>query len=132
MHVDTIGDLVLHADAARLRQVADNLLGNAIKYTPAGGTVTITAHHADDGEGEEWIVWTVADTGIGIPATDRPKLFRRFYRASTALQHRIPGTGLGLVVTRAIIERHDGIITVTDHDGPGTAFVITLPVKSPA
>jgi PAS domain S-box-containing protein len=131
VHVDTTGDLVLHADAARLRQVADNLLGNAIKYTPAGGSVTVTALSADDGEGEACVVWTVADTGIGIPATDRPKLFRRFYRASTALQHRIPGTGLGLVVTRAIIERHHGTITVTDHDGPGTTFVITLPVKPP-
>jgi signal transduction histidine kinase len=119
VHVDTTGELILHADAARLRQVADNLLGNAIKYTPTGGTITIAAHPA--GEGEGWVDWTVADTGIGIPAKDRPKLFRRFYRASTALQHRIPGTGLGLVVTRAIIER----------DGPGTTFVITLPVKPP-
>ena len=75
-------------------------------------------------------MWTVADTGIGIPAADRPGLFRRFYRASTALQHRIPGTGLGLVVTRAIIDRHHGTINLADHQAdPGTTFVITLPIK---
>ncbi|WP_239163629.1 GAF domain-containing sensor histidine kinase [Paractinoplanes rishiriensis] len=125
---DLDSTMCLYADADRLRQVADNLLSNAIKYTPAGGTVTVTAHL----DGDDRIRWTVADTGIGIPAADRPRLFRRFYRASTALQHRIPGTGLGLVVTRAIIERHHGSISVADHDGPGTTFVITLPVKPPA
>jgi signal transduction histidine kinase len=129
--VDTAGDLVVNGDAERLRQVADNLLGNAVKYTPAGGTVTVTACLDTAHPGDEHILWTVADTGIGIPAADRPRLFRRFYRASTALQHRIPGTGLGLVVTRAIIERHQGSITVHDHDGPGTTFAITLPVKPP-
>jgi PAS domain S-box-containing protein len=128
VRVDTAEDLVLHADAGRLRQVADNLLGNAVKYTPAGGTITVTAHP----DGDDQIVWTVADTGIGIPAQDRPRLFRRFYRASTALAHHIPGTGLGLVVTRAIIERHHGSITLAEHPSPGTTFVITLPVKPPA
>jgi PAS domain S-box-containing protein len=127
VHRDVAGTLFLHADAQRLRQVADNLVGNAIKYTPAGGTITVAAHP----DGDDEVTWTVADTGIGIPAADRPRLFRRFYRASTALQHRIPGTGLGLVVTRAIIERHHGSITVADDPGPGTTFVITLPVKPP-
>ncbi len=129
--VEVSPQLFLHADPERLRQVADNLIGNAMKYTPAGGTLTITAHTQGDGDGDGRIVWTVADTGIGIPAADRPRLFRRFYRASTAVAHRIPGTGLGLVVTRAIIERHHGSITLADHVGPGTTFVITLPVKPP-
>ncbi|MEU4625411.1 ATP-binding protein [Actinoplanes sp. NPDC023801] len=120
--------LELYADPHRLRQVADNLIGNAIKYTPAGGAITITAT-ADDTK--QRISWTVADTGIGIPATERPRLFRRFYRASTALERRIPGTGLGLVITRAIIERHHGTITLADHPGPGTTFAIDLPVKPP-
>jgi PAS domain S-box-containing protein len=126
--VDLDDRLDLHADPDRLRQVADNLLGNAIKYTPAEGRITVAAGPAAD----DTIVWTVTDTGIGIPAADRPRLFRRFYRASTALQHRIPGTGLGLVVTRAIVERHHGTITLADRPGPGTTFVITLPVKPPA
>jgi PAS domain S-box-containing protein len=120
--------LELHADPNRLRQVADNLLSNAVKYTPAGGTVTITAAADDTGER---ITWTVTDTGIGIPAAERPRLFRRFYRASTALDQRIPGTGLGLVIARTIVERHHGTITLADRDGPGTTFVIELPAKPP-
>lgn len=118
--------LELHADADRLRQVADNLLSNAIKYTPAGGTITLSAT-ADDTPDN--ITWTVADTGIGIPPADRPRLFRRFYRASTAVDRRIPGTGLGLVITRAIIDRHQGTIELTEHAGPGTTFTIHLPTK---
>ncbi|MFG1928686.1 ATP-binding protein [Cryptosporangium sp. NPDC048952] len=118
--------LELHADADRLRQVADNLLSNAIKYTPAGGTITLSAAAGDTPDG---ITWSVADTGIGIPAADRPRLFRRFYRASTAVDRRIPGTGLGLVITRAIIDRHQGSIELTDHPGPGTTFTIHLPTK---
>jgi signal transduction histidine kinase len=91
--------------------------------------VTITA--APDDNGGRTVTWTVADTGIGIPEAERPRLFRRFYRASTALHRRIPGTGLGLVISRAIIERHHGTITVADHTGPGTTFVIRLPTKPP-
>jgi PAS domain S-box-containing protein len=124
--VDLPERLELHADPDRLRQVADNLLSNAIKYTPAGGTVTIAAAADDTGQK---ITWTVADTGIGIPAAERPRLFRRFYRASTALDRRIPGTGLGLVIVRAIVERHHGTIALADHSAPGTTFVIELPTK---
>lgn len=118
--------LGLYADPGRIRQVADNLLSNAVKYTPAGGTITVAA---DRDEGGDTITWTVADTGIGIPPAERPRLFRRFYRASTALDRRIPGTGLGLVITRTIIERHHGTIDLAAHSGPGTTFVIQLPVK---
>jgi PAS domain S-box-containing protein len=120
--------LMLHADPVRLRQVADNLLSNAIKYTPTGGTITITAGLDDTGR---MITWTVADTGIGIPAAEQPRLFRRFYRASTALDKRIPGTGLGLVITRTIVERHHGTITMAEHAGPGTTFVVRLPTTAP-
>ncbi|MDI6104151.1 PAS domain-containing sensor histidine kinase [Actinoplanes sp. NEAU-A12] len=122
--------LPLHADPDRLRQVADNLLSNAIKYTPAGGTITVTAdtRSEPDSNGKQ-IVWSIADTGIGIPAADRPRLFRRFYRASSALDRRIPGTGLGLVIVRTILERHHGTITLADHQGPGTTFVIELPTE---
>ncbi|MEV4279988.1 GAF domain-containing sensor histidine kinase [Actinoplanes xinjiangensis] len=122
--VDVPAPLMLRGDADRLLQVADNLLSNAVKYTPTGGGITITARA--DGE---TVVWTVSDTGIGIPASERPRLFRRFYRASTALQHKIKGTGLGLVVARTIIERHHGTIELADHEGPGTTFVVRLPVE---
>ncbi|MEU7905036.1 ATP-binding protein [Actinoplanes sp. NPDC049118] len=121
------GRLPMRADPDRLRQVADNLLTNSIKYTPAGGTVTVCA--TADGDG--WIRWTVSDTGIGIPQTERANLFRRFFRASTAIDMRIPGVGLGLVITRTIIERHHGSITLGDHNGPGTTFVIRMPASPP-
>jgi PAS domain S-box-containing protein len=120
--------LELDADPGRLRQVADNLLSNAIKYTPAGGCITVTA--ATFGDSDE-IIWTVADTGIGIPEMERPKLFRRFYRASTAVAKAIPGTGLGLVIVRAIVERHHGSITLADTGAVGTTFVIRLPRMDP-
>ncbi|MEV6636381.1 ATP-binding protein [Actinoplanes sp. NPDC051470] len=121
--------LALHADPTRLRQVADNLLSNAIKYTPAGGTITIAAGLDDTGD---TITWTVADTGIGIPTADQTRLFRRFYRASTALEKCIPGTGLGLVITRTIVERHHGTITLAEHTGPGTTFIVRLPSTTPS
>lgn len=133
--VQTPESLHLYADPHRLRQVADNLLGNAVKYTPAGGIITITAGRtpgpAGGEAGGEAITWTVSDTGIGIPPGDRPRLFRRFYRASSALDRRIPGTGLGLVITRTIIERHHGTIGLADRPGPGSTFVIELPAKPP-
>ncbi|RZU49882.1 PAS domain S-box-containing protein [Krasilnikovia cinnamomea] len=120
-------EVPLYADPHRLRQVADNLLSNAIKYTPSGGTVTVSVNTGPTDQ----VTWTVADTGIGIPLADRPRMFRRFYRASTAVDKRIPGTGLGLVITRAIIERHHGTIDLADGHTPGTKFVIQLPTKPP-
>jgi PAS domain S-box-containing protein len=124
--LDVPEQLELQVDPARMCQVADNLLSNAVKYTPEGGTVTVSACLAASGSE---VRWQVADTGIGIPAAERSRLFRRFYRASTALDRRIPGTGLGLVIARTIIERHHGTITVADHAGPGTTFTVRLPVK---
>ncbi|GGQ47737.1 sensor histidine kinase [Couchioplanes azureus] len=130
--VDVPDRLDLYADSSRLQQVADNLLSNAVKYTPDGGAITVTAAADPGADGQSpTITWSVADTGIGIPAAERPHLFRRFYRASTAVERRIPGTGLGLVITRTIIERHHGTITLSDHDGPGCTFHITIPVKPP-
>jgi PAS domain S-box-containing protein len=126
VNLDVPDSLELVADATRIRQVADNLLSNAVKYTPTGGTVTVTARLA---EGGTEVGWQVSDTGIGIPAAERSRLFRRFYRASTALDRRIPGTGLGLVIARTILDRHHGTIEVADGPGPGTTFSVRLPVK---
>lgn len=125
VRVDLPPRLPLHGDPARLRQVADNLISNAVKYTPPGGTITVRAH--PDTTVPDRVTWTVADTGIGIPAEERSRLFRRFYRASTAVAARIPGTGLGLVIARTIVERHHGTIAVADGAGPGTTFEIHLP-----
>ncbi|MEV4281503.1 ATP-binding protein [Actinoplanes xinjiangensis] len=128
LNVDVPEHVTVHGDPYRLRQVADNLLSNAVKYTPSGGTITVTVHVAPDR-----ITWTVADDGIGIPAADRPHLFRRFYRASSAVERRIPGTGLGLVITRTILERHHGTIALdTTTRSRGTTFVIHLPTPPEA
>jgi PAS domain S-box-containing protein len=121
--VTEIGPLpVVSGESARLRQVVDNLLSNAIKYTPAGGTVTVGAY-AD----REAVTVDVTDTGIGIPAEQYPKLFTRFFRASTAVERKIKGTGLGLAVTKAVVEAHGGTIAATPGPGGGTRFTVTLP-----
>jgi PAS domain S-box-containing protein len=118
-----IGPLpVIPGESRRLQQVLDNLLSNAIKYTLPGGTITVTAGHDGDR-----VVVTVADTGIGIPAEQYPKLFDRFFRASTATGLGIKGTGLGLAVTKAIIDAQGGTITATPGTNGGTRFTITLP-----
>ncbi|WP_433794497.1 PAS domain S-box protein [Actinoplanes sp. CA-252034] len=121
--VTEIGPLpVVSGESARLRQVVDNLLSNAIKYTPSGGTVTIAAR-AD----RETVTVDVTDTGIGIPPEQFSKLFTRFFRASTAVERKIKGTGLGLAVTKAIVEAHGGTIAAAPGPDGGTRFTVTLP-----
>jgi two-component system NtrC family sensor kinase len=105
----------------RLRQVMSNLILNAIKYTPEGGTVTINAR-AEGGQ----IILQVADTGIGIPPADQPYIFDKFYRASNLPSHT-PGTGLGLAIVKSIVENHMGRIWVDSTLGQGTTFTIVLP-----
>jgi PAS domain S-box-containing protein len=114
----------IHGEPRRLRQVLDNLLSNAVKYTPQGGTVTITTRYDDDR-----IFLMIADTGIGIPAEQYPQLFERFFRASTATGLGIKGTGLGLAVTKAIVEAHSGTITAEPGDDGGTRFTVMLPIS---
>ncbi|MFI5890431.1 ATP-binding protein [Actinoplanes sp. NPDC051513] len=111
-------------DAQRLRQALDNLLSNAIKYTPEGGAITVTARR----RGHE-VVIEVSDTGIGIPPEQYQHLFSRFFRASNATRDGIKGTGLGLAVTKAIVEAHDGVLAARPGDGGGTTFSITLPLQ---
>ncbi|GAA3382657.1 sensor histidine kinase [Cryptosporangium minutisporangium] len=119
---DTPGDLLLYGDPARLRQVLDNLLSNAIKYTPDGGQVTVTAVGERGG-----VEVRVSDTGIGIPAEQLAQLFTRFFRARTAVEHGIRGTGLGLAVTKAIVEAHAGTVTAEPGPETGTTFRVWLP-----
>ena len=111
-------------DQERLVQLVGNLLSNALKFTPAGGTVTVRVFAEGDGA-----VLEVADTGIGIPADEQDRLFQRFFRSSTATQQAIPGTGLGLVISRAIAEAHGGTIDVTSQVGAGTRFRVELPAQ---
>jgi signal transduction histidine kinase len=122
--LDSGGPLPLDGDAARLRQVLDNLLSNAIKYTPAGGAISVAA---SDREGQRCV--EIADNGIGIPHDELGQLFSRFYRASTATRRAIPGTGLGLVIARAIVETHGGSISLESREGEGTRVTVTLPLR---
>jgi signal transduction histidine kinase len=114
--------LPLEADAGRLRQVLDNLVSNAVKFTPSGGSVILSAHN-----GNGPITVEVTDTGIGIPQDEVGQVFSRFYRASSATNRAIPGTGLGLVIARAIVEGHGGTISLESTEGEGTRVTVTLP-----
>ncbi|SNS59000.1 His Kinase A (phospho-acceptor) domain-containing protein, partial [Actinoplanes regularis] len=111
-------------DAARLRQVADQLLDNAVKHTKSEGRVIVTLTRPDPAAAE----LTVTDTGMGIPVEDHPRLFDRFYRSQRTRDQRIPGSGLGLPVTRAIIEWHRGKIRYVPTGESGTRVVVRLPV----
>ncbi len=110
-------------DAQRLHQVMLNLVGNAIKYCQQGDNVTVTA-----GSDEDRLTVSVTDTGPGIPAESLPYIFERFYRVPDAEDQTL-GTGLGLTITRKIIEAHGGEITVSSEEGHGTTFTFTLPVE---
>jgi signal transduction histidine kinase len=114
--------LPLEADAGRLGQVLDNLVSNAIKFTPGGGSVLV-ATGSEDGRA----LVEVSDTGIGVPQDEVGQLFSRFYRASTATRRAIPGTGLGLVIARAIVEAHRGSIKLESREGEGTRVTVSLP-----
>jgi len=114
--------LVLQGDRGRLTQLVTNLVGNAIKFTPAGGSVDVRARAAGGR-----IVLEVADTGIGVPEAEQEKLFERFFRASSATGAQIPGTGLGLAISRGIAEAHGGRICVESAEGTGTTFRVELP-----
>jgi two-component system phosphate regulon sensor histidine kinase PhoR len=120
---ETVGGTVprVMADQGRLEQVVVNLLENAIKYTPDGGTVRLFTE--DDGER---IRVSVADTGIGIPFKDLPRIFERFYRVDEARTREQGGTGLGLAIVKHIVQLHDGTVSVTSEPGKGSIFSFTL------
>ncbi len=110
-------------EADRLAQLLDNLVSNAIKFTPSGGSIDVRLESRDDA-----VYLEVSDTGLGIRAEDREHLFERFFRAQTALERQIQGTGLGLYISKAIVEAHGGRIGVESVEGEGTTFVVELPV----
>jgi two-component system phosphate regulon sensor histidine kinase PhoR len=109
------------ADQGRLEQVVVNLLENAIKYTPDGGTIRLFTE--DDGA---FIKVSVADTGIGIPFKDLPRIFERFYRVDEARTREQGGTGLGLAIVKHIVQLHGGKVSVASEPGKGSMFSFTL------
>ena len=116
--------LLIEADAGRLNQVLSNLVVNALRHTPAGGTITLTANRQDN-----FARITVTDTGEGIAAEDLPFLFDRFWRGDRARTHSTGvGSGLGLAIARQLVQAHGGQITVQSEVGRGTTFTIDLPL----
>ncbi len=117
--------LLVHADPKRAAQVLANLLGNALKFTPAGGVVEL----AVQSEGE-FVRFTVADTGPGVCAAELPRLFERFYQAGAPEQKR-QGLGLGLAICKSLVEAHGGRIWAESRPGEGARFHFTLPAADP-
>lgn len=113
------------ADSERLRWALINLLRNASQYTPPGGTITLRISTQDD-----WLVLEVADTGVGIPPEIQKHLFTRFYRGIPTGDDTVRGLGLGLYITRAIVEAHGGQIQVASEPGVGSTFTIYLPLQA--
>jgi signal transduction histidine kinase len=111
------------ADADRLKQVLNNLVGNAIKYSPEGGTILVRCR----GRGEDHVAIEVVDHGIGIPADQIGSLFQKFQRVRTPEHLRISGTGLGLYICRLIVEGHGGRMWVESEPGKGSTFGLVLP-----
>jgi two-component system sensor histidine kinase BaeS len=118
--------LSLDADPVRMRQILGNLTSNALRHTPAGGTITLTARQAGD-----LAVLTVEDTGSGIAADDLPHVFERFWRAEKSRSRHTGGSGLGLSIVRQFVEAHEGTVAVASEPGKGCVFTIRLPLDRP-
>ena len=112
----------ISGDERLLRQVIDNLLTNAIKYSPAGGTITVGGRYTKSN-----VTLFVRDEGVGIAEADMPHIFERFYRVEGALTRKTKGTGLGLYLVKAIVDAHHGAVHVKSTVGGGSTFYFTLP-----
>jgi two-component system phosphate regulon sensor histidine kinase PhoR len=116
--------LAVVGDARHLALAMRNILGNAVKFTPSRGLVSVTVRH-DPERGD--VVLTCSDSGIGVPESEQADLFQRFFRASNAARHAVPGTGLGMSVVKGIVDAHGGAVALTSHEGMGTIVTVRLP-----
>jgi two-component system phosphate regulon sensor histidine kinase PhoR len=115
-------EIAVWADEEAVEQILENLLDNALKYTPEGGTVRVGWHVQAD---QVWI--EVSDTGIGIPEADLPRIFERFYRVDKARSREMGGTGLGLSIVKHLVQALHGNVRATSRVGEGSTFHICLP-----
>ena len=116
----------VQSDRDQLDRAITNVLANAIKYTPDGGTVSVTLSTTGGR-----VVLTIADTGVGIPESELPLLFDRFYRGAAAVEIGAPGTGLGLAIVKGLVELNGGTVAVRSAVGHGSVFTIELPTATP-
>ncbi|WP_461164805.1 ATP-binding protein [Arthrobacter sp. R4-81] len=126
LDTDVPAPLWVQVDPLRIGQALDNLVSNAIKYSPDGGHVKVSAR-AEHG----WVRLQVQDAGMGMTEAETSRIFTRFYRSAAAKEARIPGVGLGLSITKAIVERHGGAISCTSQPGGGSTFTVALPADGP-
>lgn len=126
--LDVPEELFIEADEDKLRQIFINLLSNAINYTHEGGSVRVMASSRVKEDGSETVVFSVADTGMGIPRKDLPRIFERFYRVDKARSRSSGGTGLGLSIVKHLVELHHGAISVDSDLGIGSTFTLELPL----
>jgi signal transduction histidine kinase len=110
------------SDEVSINQIFGNLIGNALKFTPSGGSIKVKIHFSSEN-----MVFTIQDTGIGIPAEDVPFLFSRFFRGTNAIEKQIQGTGIGLFIVKSLLDRIGGTIQLNTRVGKGTKFTVTLP-----
>jgi two-component system phosphate regulon sensor histidine kinase PhoR len=116
---------LVRADEEALRQIFDNLIDNAVKYTPEGGRVSVSCRISDDAQA---VLVEVSDTGIGIPREDLPRVFERFYRVDKARSRELGGTGLGLAIVKHTAHCLGGKVTVSSRLGAGSRFTVRLPM----
>ena len=115
--------MMVDGDPEQLDRVFINLLSNAMKYTPRGGTIRLSA-----GRDSECALLTVTDTGMGIPEHDQRSVFTRFFRASNAVAQQVPGSGLGLSIVQTVISNHHGDVVLESKEGEGTTVVVRIPL----
>jgi len=130
----TLCDEEIHveADEQALSQLVDNLLDNAVKYTPENGAVTLDMKLSQAHDGQTSVLLSVKDTGIGISLQYQKRIFERFYRVDKARSRDLGGTGLGLSIVKNIAEQHGGSIQVQSYLGKGSAFTVSLPLSPPS
>ncbi|MBM6993440.1 MAG: response regulator [Prevotella sp.] len=128
--------LMMAFDADKVRKMVDNILSNAMKFTPEGGKIDVTVlvrnENGGSGSGEKYVDIRIADNGAGISDEDKPHVFERFYQANNHKNSPYGGTGVGLNLVQSFARLHDGDVTVADNMGGGTVFTITLPVRQDA